>query len=29
MLWIVAYFVVCVKHIHYEALPFNGDLSLF
>ncbi len=28
MQWIVAYFVVCVKHIRYEALLFNGDLSL-
>ena len=28
MQWIVAYFVVCVKHIRYEALQFDGDLSL-
>ena len=28
MQWIVAYFVVCVKHIRYEAGPFNRDLSL-
>ena len=28
MQWIVAYFVVCVKHIRYEALQFDDNLSL-